>query len=97
MPLRPDLRSFPDLSYHVFQHPSDSQAIAALQNVPGLPKVIKYLSEKSIERMILIEKISCCLRVNVEQYPSLYKQYIKLAEAQTGIGSEYVRAPRLPL
>ena len=24
-------------------------------------------------------------------------QYIKLAEAQTGIGSEYVRAPRLPL
>jgi 4-hydroxy-tetrahydrodipicolinate synthase len=24
-------------------------------------------------------------------------QYIKLAEVQTGIGSEYVRAPRLPL
>jgi len=24
-------------------------------------------------------------------------QYIKLAEAQTGIGSEYVRAPRLRL
>jgi 4-hydroxy-tetrahydrodipicolinate synthase len=24
-------------------------------------------------------------------------QYIKLAEAQTGIGSEYVRAPRLTL
>ncbi|MEZ5425983.1 MAG: M48 family metallopeptidase [Pyrinomonadaceae bacterium] len=80
MALKEDLKTFPDLSYHAFQHPLDSQAIAALQKVPGLPKVVKFISQHSIERTILIEKISSNLRVNAEQYPSLYRQYLKMAE-----------------
>lgn len=80
MALRDDLKTFPDLSYHSFQHQLDSQAIAALQKVPGLPKVVKFVSEHSIERTILIEKISSNLRVNAQQYPSLYRQYLKMAE-----------------
>jgi len=34
--------------------------------------------------------------LELDLHPKLV-QYIKLAEAQTGIGSEYVRAPRLTL
>lgn len=80
MALKEDLKTFPDLSHHSFQHPADSQAIAALHKVPGLPKVVKFISEHSIERIILIEKVSSNLRVNAQQYPSLYKQYLKMAE-----------------
>jgi len=80
MALKENLKTFPDLSHHSFQHPADSQAIAALHKVPGLPKVVKFISEHSIERIILIEKVSSNLRVNAQQYPSLYKQYLKMAE-----------------
>lgn len=80
MALKSDLRDFPGLSHHSFQHPLDSQAIAALQQVPALPKVVKFISQHSIEKVILVEKMSSTLRVNAQQYPSLYKQYVKMAE-----------------
>ena len=34
--------------------------------------------------------------LELDIHPKLV-QYIKLAEAETGLGTEYVRAPRLPL
>jgi Zn-dependent protease with chaperone function len=80
MALKEDLKEFPDLSHHAFQHHLDSQAIASLQKVPGLHKVVKFISENSIERVILIEKMSSTVRVNAQQYPSLYKQYVKMAQ-----------------
>jgi Zn-dependent protease with chaperone function len=80
MPLKTDLREFPGLSHHAFQHPLDSQAIANLQQVPGLPKVVKFISQHSIERVVLVEKMSQSLRVSAEQYPSLYKQFVKMAQ-----------------
>ena len=75
-----DLKTFPDLSYHAFQHPLDSKAIASLQKVPGISKALRYVSEKSLERTFLINNVSSNLRVNAEQYPSIYKRYLKMAE-----------------
>jgi Zn-dependent protease with chaperone function len=80
MPLKTDLRDFAGLSHHAFQHPLDSQAIANLQQVPGLPKVVKFISQHGIERVVLVEKMSSSLRVNAEQYPSLHKQFVKMAQ-----------------
>jgi Zn-dependent protease with chaperone function len=80
MVIKEDLKTFPDLSYHAFQHPLDSKAIASLQKVPGVSKAIKYVSEKSIERTFLIDNTSSNLRINAQQYPSIYKQYLKMAE-----------------
>ena len=80
MALNSDLKDFPGLSHHAFQHHLDSQAIANLQQVPGLPKVVKFISQHGIERVILVEKMSSSLRVNAQQYPSLYKQYVKMAQ-----------------
>lgn len=80
MALKTDLKDFPGLSHHSFQHILDSQAIANLQQVPGLPKVVKFISQHGIERVILVEKMSSSLRVNAQQYPSLYKQYVKMAQ-----------------
>jgi Zn-dependent protease with chaperone function len=80
MALKADLKEFPELSHHAFQHPLDSQAIASLQKVPGLPKVVKFISEHSIEKYVLVEKMSSALRVNAQQYPSIYKSYVKMAQ-----------------
>ena len=71
---------FPRLSHHAFQHPLDSQALAVLKNVPALPTVIKFLSEKTTERFHHARRMSQSLRVNAQQYPSLYKKYVRLAQ-----------------
>jgi len=80
MTLKPNLINFPDLSHHAFQHPLDSQATAKLAKVPGLPKVIKFISQKSVEQMLHYSNIAGKIRVSERQYPSLYKQYLRMAE-----------------
>lgn len=73
-------KEFPGLSHHAFQHPLDSQALAALKNVPALPSVLKLLSEKTTEQFHHAELMSQSLRVNARQYPSLYRKYVGLAQ-----------------
>jgi len=80
MPLKTELKEFPELSYHAFQHPKDSQATAALRKVPGLPKALQYISEKSIEKEMLHQSISSRLQISSKQYPSIYKQFVKMAQ-----------------
>ncbi len=80
MPLKNDLKDFPELSRKAFQHPLDGQAIAALQNVRGLPTLIKYVSEKTTEQLMNLENITSRLRVDAQQYPSLYKQFLRMAQ-----------------
>ena len=80
MTLKDEQREFPEISYHAFQHPKDSQATAALKKVPGLPWILKYISEKSIEKEMLHQSISSRLQISSKQYPSIYKQYVKMAQ-----------------
>lgn len=80
MPISNEVREFPEISYHAFQHPKDSQATATLRKVPGLPRVLQYISEKSIEKEMLHQSISSRLRINAKQYPSIYKQFLKMAQ-----------------
>lgn len=80
MSLKDGLRDFPELSYHAFQHPLDSQATASLKSVPGLPRAMKLLSEKSLEVGMHLQNVSCNLQVNAQQYPSLYRQYVRMAQ-----------------
>lgn len=80
MALRGDLRCFPGLLYHTFQHPLDSEATAALARVPMLPKLAQFLSEKTVERARWSNHVANSLRVSDDQYPSLYRQYVRLAE-----------------
>ena len=80
MSLSTDLRSFPKLSHHAFQHPLDSQALAALEKMPLLPTLVKKFNALVGERFMHIEHVSNNLRVSAEQYPSLYRQYVRMAE-----------------
>jgi Zn-dependent protease with chaperone function len=80
MALRSDLREFPDLSHHAFQHEWDSQATTALKQVPGLPRVIRFISENGFEPFLNYANMSSRLRVNAEQYPSLYRPFARMAQ-----------------
>ena len=73
-------REFPGLSHHAFQHPLDSQALAALRRVPALPTVLKFFSEKFGERFDETRLMSQNLRVGIRQYPSLHKKFVRMAQ-----------------
>jgi Zn-dependent protease with chaperone function len=80
MPLGTNLVEFPHLSHQAFQHPADLRATAALRKVRGLDKVIKFASQKAIEQLFHFENISSRLRVNANQYPSIHKQFVRMAQ-----------------
>ena len=88
MTLSNELRAFPKLSHHAFQHPLDSQALAALEKMPLLPTLVKKFNALVGERFMHIEHVSNNLRVSAEQYPSLYRQYVRMANA--------IDLPKLP-
>jgi Zn-dependent protease with chaperone function len=55
------------------------QARAALEKVPLLPFISRKLSEAYIEKMYRITYVSSALKVSLNQYPNLYKKYLRLA------------------
>ncbi len=79
MSLKANLQEFPGLSHQAFQHPLDRQAMIALEKVPLLPQGVSFVSSAFFERLLHIEHISDNTRVTAQQYPSLYRQYLKLA------------------
>jgi Zn-dependent protease with chaperone function len=80
MALRSDLKTFPGLPRQAFQHPSDVQAASALKHVPGLPQFVKFVSENLFEQVQRYQNISSHLRVGERQYPSLYRQFVRMAQ-----------------
>jgi hypothetical protein len=75
-----NLREFPGLSHLAFQHPLDRQARAGLEQIPLLPDLMKKFSGAWAERVMRLYHIGCNLQVNARQYPSLYKQYVRIAQ-----------------
>ncbi len=81
MPLKATLKTFPGLSYRAFQHPLDREARKALEAIPLVPRLVRKWSELVTERFLHMEHVANNLRVSAEQYPSLYRQYVRMAEA----------------
>ncbi|MBS1810273.1 MAG: M48 family metallopeptidase [Acidobacteria bacterium] len=80
MALTADLKEFPNLSHTAFQHQADRQATESLKKVPLLPQFTRFLSEKIAERYMRIKHTSSSIKVGPNQYPSLYKQYVRMAQ-----------------
>jgi Zn-dependent protease with chaperone function len=80
MPLKSDLKEFPNISHVAFQHQLDRQATESLKKVPLLPQFTRFLSEKIAERYMRIKHTSSSIKVGPNQYPSLYKQYVRMAQ-----------------
>lgn len=79
MSLSQSLIRFPDISHHAFQHPQDQ--IANLNALQNLAVPIKAVHSWFDEKYFRIQIIPTCIEVSSRQYPSLWKQYIRMAEA----------------
>lgn len=80
MALKADLKEFPHLSHTAFQHQADRSATESLKKVPLLPQFTRFLSEKIAERYMRIKHTSSSIKVGPNQYSSLYKQYVRMAQ-----------------
>jgi len=71
--------SFPELSHQEFQHPLDRDTTGLLKNIDKFRSIIATLNSY-VEHSTRYHHISSCVRVGEKQYPSLYKNYVKLAQ-----------------
>lgn len=63
---------YPGISAQGFAHPADRAATAAIRTVPGLDKVIKFLTEHGYERRLRQLLLGNAVRVGNEQLPALW-------------------------
>ena len=80
MTLKNDLVEFPGLSRQAFQHDWDLQAAQTLKQIPGLPWLVRFVSETFTEQYMRYANLSSKLRINARQYPSLYRSFVKMAQ-----------------
>jgi Zn-dependent protease with chaperone function len=79
MSLSQSLIRFPDISPRSFQHKDDQ--IANLNALQNLAVPIKAIHSWFDEKYFRIQIVPTCIEVSSRQYPSLWKQYIRMAEA----------------
>lgn len=78
--LREDLITFPELSHQEFQHSLDREATGLLKGIDKFRSVISTLNSY-VEHSQHYYHSSSCVRVGENQYPSLYKAYLRSAKA----------------
>ena len=76
--LRDDLVSFPELSHQAFQHSLDRDATGLLKGIDKFKSIIGTLNSY-VEHAQHYYNSSSCVRVGENQYPSLYRAYVKMA------------------
>ncbi len=78
--LREDLIFFPELSHQEFQHTLDREATGLLKGIDKFRSIISTLNSY-VEHSQHYYHSSSCVRVGPNQYPSLYKAYVRAAQA----------------
>lgn len=63
---------FPGISAQGFAHPADRAATAAIRTVPGLDKVIKFLTEHGYERRMRQLLLGNSVRIGDDQLPAVW-------------------------
>jgi Zn-dependent protease with chaperone function len=63
---------FPGLSSAAFEHPADRAALEALRRTPGMDRLLKWMSEMGIERLLRILYTADSIRVSPRQCSRLY-------------------------
>lgn len=64
--------SFPGISAQGFAHPADRAATAALRTVPGLERVVKFLTEHGYERRLRQLLMGNAVRTGEDQLPAIW-------------------------
>ncbi|HZO88595.1 MAG TPA: M48 family metalloprotease [Chthonomonadaceae bacterium] len=63
---------FPGLASAAFEHPADRAALETLRRTPGLDRLIKWMYELGVERLMRIFYVADSIRVSPRQYSRLY-------------------------
>ncbi len=63
---------FPGLASAAFEHPSDRAALEALRRTPGMDRLLKWMSEMGMERLLRIVFTADSIRVSPRQCSRLY-------------------------
>lgn len=71
---------FPGLTADAFQHPEDIEAMAALERIPVLDRVVRAVSRHLIEKVHLVEATGQMIRVTPKQIPRIYDMFREAAE-----------------
>lgn len=64
--------SYPGISAQGFAHPADRAATAAIRTVPGLEKVVKFLTEHGYERRLRQLLMGNAVRTGEDQLPAVW-------------------------
>jgi Zn-dependent protease with chaperone function len=78
--LKDNLQSFPELAAIEFQHPLDRDATGLLKGIDKFRSVIGTLNSY-VEHSMHYYNSSSCIQVSETQYPTLYRAYLRLAQA----------------
>ncbi len=81
-------RRLTGLRPQVYEHPSDSAALDALQNTAGLETVVRKLNEWGFERLIRVQLTGSYLRVTPDNFPDLHTLLVRSCEV--------IDLPRIP-
>jgi Zn-dependent protease with chaperone function len=65
------------LSVESYQHPFDSQALAALEKMPGLPLLLKKINEYGIDRLLRLQTLGSDFRVTPRNFPKLHHALVE--------------------
>lgn len=63
-----------------FQHPSDKMAVDAVLKVPGVEKVLEFISENAAEKLLAIINDASSLKITEEINPKIHEMIREAAE-----------------
>lgn len=75
------------LNVEEFQHPADRKTVNAVLSVPGFEKILKYISDNSIERVYSFFNNSSMLKISREMSPKMHQM---LEEAAQMYGTDVI-------
>ncbi|MGH7334657.1 MAG: M48 family metalloprotease [Candidatus Rokuibacteriota bacterium] len=64
----------------IYEHPSDQQALDALQGTTGLDSLVRACNEYGLERLLRVQYTGSYLRVNGDNFPDIHGQVLAAAE-----------------
>ncbi len=77
-------KKFRSLDPHLYVHPSDSQALAALKAIPGVDPILKKFLSLTYESYFRVVFMASCVKVSERQYPHLHAK-LEIAARTLGI------------
>jgi hypothetical protein len=73
-------RIFYNLRAEDYQHPFDRKALAALEKMPGLPLLLKKISEYGIDRLLRLQTLGGDFQVTSRNFPKLHYALVESCE-----------------